>query len=244
VAADGFRWLYCANISACLAFSIDHDLKRLVAELTPNGREARAFGFFYTVTIGADAIAPTLYGRVADGVGLSGTILLVATVVLLILPLLAVLRPTIEEHRQVTSVNNPGRSLGLARFDRHPGRRSTPADSCCTAGPLTLLIFSSGAPRLRSVREDKIPMSQNRDRLNKVIAIAINPGAYEQEAIAALRKARTLVNELANGSAPKSASLALNVGSTSAALTSLVRIVMISRGVPTGAPMPSQLLAS
>jgi hypothetical protein len=39
----------------------------------------------------------SLYGRVADGVGLSGTILLVAVVVLLILPLLAVLRPAVQE---------------------------------------------------------------------------------------------------------------------------------------------------
>jgi MFS transporter, FSR family, fosmidomycin resistance protein len=69
-----------------------------VPELAPNGREARAFGFFYTVTIGADAIAPTLYGVVADAVGLSGTILLVTVVVLLILPLLAVLRPAVEEY--------------------------------------------------------------------------------------------------------------------------------------------------
>jgi MFS-type transporter involved in bile tolerance (Atg22 family) len=69
-----------------------------VAELAPSGHEARAFGFFYTVTIGADAIAPTLYGAVADAVGLSGTVLLIAVVVLLILPLLAVLRPTIQEH--------------------------------------------------------------------------------------------------------------------------------------------------
>jgi predicted MFS family arabinose efflux permease len=71
-----------------------------VPELTPNGREARAFGFFYTVTIGADAIAPTLYGGVADAVGLSGTILLVAGIVLLILPLLAVLQPAVQEHRR------------------------------------------------------------------------------------------------------------------------------------------------
>jgi MFS family permease len=71
-----------------------------VPELTPSGHEARAFGLFYTVTIGADAIAPTLYGRVADAVGLSGTILLVAVVVLLILPLLAVLRPAVQEHRR------------------------------------------------------------------------------------------------------------------------------------------------
>jgi FSR family fosmidomycin resistance protein-like MFS transporter len=72
-----------------------------VPELTPIGHEARAFGFFYTVTIGADAIAPTLYGGVADAVGLSDTILLVAGVVLLILPLLAVLRPAVQEHRRL-----------------------------------------------------------------------------------------------------------------------------------------------
>jgi len=72
-----------------------------VPELTPNGHEARAFGFFYTVTIGADAIAPTLYGGVADAVGLSGTLLLVTMVVLLILPLLAVLRPALQEHERL-----------------------------------------------------------------------------------------------------------------------------------------------
>ena len=70
-----------------------------VPELTPNGREARAFGFFYTVTIGADAIAPTLYGAAADVIGLAGSMLLVAAIVLLILPLLAVLRPALKEHR-------------------------------------------------------------------------------------------------------------------------------------------------
>jgi Protein of unknown function (DUF2786) len=35
-------------------------------------------------------------------------------------------------------------------------------------------------------------MSRN-DRLDKVLAVAINPGAYEPEAVAALRKARQLV---------------------------------------------------
>jgi hypothetical protein len=32
-----------------------------------------------------------------------------------------------------------------------------------------------------------------KDRLDKVLAVAINPGAYEQEAVAALHKARELV---------------------------------------------------
>jgi Protein of unknown function (DUF2786) len=36
-------------------------------------------------------------------------------------------------------------------------------------------------------------MAGGRDRLDKVLAVAINPGSYEQEAIAALRKARDLV---------------------------------------------------
>lgn len=70
-----------------------------VPELTPYGHEARAFGLFYTVTIGADAIAPTLYGWAADAVGLSAAIMLVAMVVLLILPLLVVLRPAVQELR-------------------------------------------------------------------------------------------------------------------------------------------------
>jgi hypothetical protein len=36
-------------------------------------------------------------------------------------------------------------------------------------------------------------MAGGRDRFNKVLAVAINPGSYEQEAIAALRKAREFV---------------------------------------------------
>ncbi|MGO8909517.1 MAG: MFS transporter [Bradyrhizobium sp.] len=67
-----------------------------VPELAPHGREARAFGFFYTVTIGADAIAPTLYGAAGDALGLHGSMLLVAAVVLLVLPLVALLRPVIR----------------------------------------------------------------------------------------------------------------------------------------------------
>ena len=33
----------------------------------------------------------------------------------------------------------------------------------------------------------------SRDRFEKILAVAVNPGAYEGEAIAALRKARELV---------------------------------------------------
>jgi hypothetical protein len=38
-------------------------------------------------------------------------------------------------------------------------------------------------------------MSEKRDKFAKIIAVAINPGAYEDEAIAALRRARALVQE-------------------------------------------------
>jgi len=69
-----------------------------VPEFARGGSAARAFGFFYTVTIGAGAVAPTLYGMAGDALGLSGSLLLVALVVLLVLPLVALLRPALR-HR-------------------------------------------------------------------------------------------------------------------------------------------------
>lgn len=38
-------------------------------------------------------------------------------------------------------------------------------------------------------------MSDQRNLFEKIIAVAVNPGAYEQEAISALRRARELVKE-------------------------------------------------
>jgi hypothetical protein len=38
-------------------------------------------------------------------------------------------------------------------------------------------------------------MSKNRDRFNKIIAVAVNPAAYEEEAISALKRARELVKQ-------------------------------------------------
>ncbi len=70
-----------------------------VPELAPIGREARAFGFFYTVTIGADAVAPTVYGAIGDWLNLVGAMLVVAAVVLLIVPLTALLRPALRATR-------------------------------------------------------------------------------------------------------------------------------------------------
>jgi MFS transporter, FSR family, fosmidomycin resistance protein len=69
-----------------------------VPDLAPKGREARAFGLFYTVTIGADALAPALYGMAGDAIGLTESIMLVAMTNLVILPLLAVLRPALQRN--------------------------------------------------------------------------------------------------------------------------------------------------
>jgi len=58
-----------------------------VPDLVPVDRRESAFGVFYTGTIGAGALSPVLYGLFSDAVGLTLSMLLVATVVLLTLPL-------------------------------------------------------------------------------------------------------------------------------------------------------------
>lgn len=66
-----------------------------VAELVTPQRRARAFGLFYTFTIGAGAIAPMAYGFLGDAIGLERAIAVVACVVLLVLPLTLLLRPAV-----------------------------------------------------------------------------------------------------------------------------------------------------
>ena len=67
-----------------------------VAELVPAERRARAFGVFYTCTIGAGAIGPLLFGLLGDRVGTTFSLLTVSGVVLLVLPLTAFLRPAVN----------------------------------------------------------------------------------------------------------------------------------------------------
>jgi FSR family fosmidomycin resistance protein-like MFS transporter len=64
-----------------------------VPELVEPAKRARAFGIFYTGTIGAGAISPALYGLVGDAVGVTTALTVVAVVCLLTLPLALVLRP-------------------------------------------------------------------------------------------------------------------------------------------------------
>lgn len=63
-----------------------------VAELAPAESRARAFGLFYTVTIGAGAVSPTVYGLFSDALGVPLLLVVVASVVLLVLPLTMPLR--------------------------------------------------------------------------------------------------------------------------------------------------------
>ncbi|HEX7966894.1 MAG TPA: MFS transporter [Stellaceae bacterium] len=67
-----------------------------VAELAPPERRARAFGVFYTCTIGAGAVSPALCGLLSDGVGLTATLAVIGAVVLLVLPLSLLLRPALR----------------------------------------------------------------------------------------------------------------------------------------------------
>jgi MFS transporter, FSR family, fosmidomycin resistance protein len=67
-----------------------------VPELVPAARRARAFGVFYTLTIGAGALSPLLYGMLGDAIGVPRTFGVIAAVVLLALPLTLGLRPALR----------------------------------------------------------------------------------------------------------------------------------------------------
>jgi MFS family permease len=71
-----------------------------VAELVPSARRARAFGVFYTLTIGAGAVSPALYGLLGDAIGVPRTFGVIAAVVLLVLPLTLALRPALRAQPQ------------------------------------------------------------------------------------------------------------------------------------------------
>jgi MFS family permease len=67
-----------------------------VPELVTPARRERAFGLFYTGTIGGGAIAPVLYGMVGDAIGPAHAIMVVALVCLGTLPLAWALNPSLQ----------------------------------------------------------------------------------------------------------------------------------------------------
>lgn len=64
-----------------------------VPELVEARRREMAFRVFYTATIGGGALSPILYGFVGDAMGLPRTTIIIATVVLVTLPLAWKLNP-------------------------------------------------------------------------------------------------------------------------------------------------------
>ncbi len=67
-----------------------------VPDVVPPERRARAFGTFYTGTIGTGAVAPAIYGLIGDALGVSATLVIVAVTVLLTLPLSLLLKPVLS----------------------------------------------------------------------------------------------------------------------------------------------------
>jgi len=68
-----------------------------VPDLVEPAQRTRAFGIFYTGTVGAGAIAPAIYGVLGDSIGIPAALTAVALLVLVNLPLTAWLRPALAE---------------------------------------------------------------------------------------------------------------------------------------------------
>ena len=63
-----------------------------VPELVSEEHRKQAFSIFYTVTLGSGAVSPVIYGVVSDCVGIKTTVVIVAAVVLVAIPLTLPLR--------------------------------------------------------------------------------------------------------------------------------------------------------
>jgi MFS family permease len=72
-----------------------------VADLVAPERRARAYGLYYTLVVGASAVAPLAYGALGDAVGVLATLLVTSAVVLLTVPLCLVLRGALASAEDV-----------------------------------------------------------------------------------------------------------------------------------------------
>jgi MFS family permease len=66
-----------------------------VADLVEPERRSRAYGLYYTLSVGASSLAPSLFGAIGDVIGIAPAMTLVALCVLVTIPLSLVLRPTL-----------------------------------------------------------------------------------------------------------------------------------------------------
>jgi MFS family permease len=67
-----------------------------VADLVSAEGRSRSYGLYYTLTIGASALSPTLYGALSDVVGVPATLTVVSAMVLVTIPLCIALRPAVS----------------------------------------------------------------------------------------------------------------------------------------------------
>lgn len=68
-----------------------------VADLVLPERRARAYGLYYTLSVGASALAPFIFGLVSDVVGPAVALVVVSMVVLVTIPLAFILRSAVAE---------------------------------------------------------------------------------------------------------------------------------------------------
>jgi MFS transporter, FSR family, fosmidomycin resistance protein len=66
-----------------------------VADLVTPERRTRTYGLYYTLSLGASALAPSVYGVVSDAAGVATTLAVVGTAILATIPLCLVLRPAV-----------------------------------------------------------------------------------------------------------------------------------------------------
>jgi MFS family permease len=69
-----------------------------VPELVPSNARSRAFGIFYTLTIGAGAVSPLIFGFVGDFLGVQHTLKIIAALVLLVLPVTRILKQKLGDY--------------------------------------------------------------------------------------------------------------------------------------------------
>jgi MFS family permease len=66
-----------------------------VADLVTSEGRSRSYGLYYTLTIGASAVSPTIYGALGDAVGVPITLTVISLMVLVTIPLCSALRPAV-----------------------------------------------------------------------------------------------------------------------------------------------------
>ncbi|MBI4593995.1 MAG: MFS transporter, partial [Candidatus Rokubacteria bacterium] len=71
-----------------------------VADLVMAERRSRAYGLYYTLSIGASSLSPALAGVLGDAVGVPTTLAIISALVLVTIPLCLVLRPAVAAPAQ------------------------------------------------------------------------------------------------------------------------------------------------